>query len=194
MFEGRPLYATALGQTDTPAGWRAGKSRGGCLIDIPNNRTVASGFLMPHSPRFQQGRVWLLDSGTGRLVEVDVGSSTSETIAVLPGYTRGLCFAGPYAFVGLSKIRETSSLDDVPIAANRQGLKSGVAVIELASGRLVGMLEFNSGIHELFAVKVLPGVRCPAISGPFVAKDGTQPVYVMPQTWIPGTRAEPSRM
>jgi hypothetical protein len=27
-------------------------------------------------------------------------------------------------------------------------------------------------------------VRCPAISGPFVDKDNTQPVYTMPDDWI----------
>src|SRR5262249_51160820 len=41
MAEGRPRYATALGQTDTPEGWRPGRADGGCLIDVPNNVVVA---------------------------------------------------------------------------------------------------------------------------------------------------------
>src|SRR5262249_10345505 len=35
LVDGRPRYATALGETDTPGGWRANKPHGGCLIDIP---------------------------------------------------------------------------------------------------------------------------------------------------------------
>jgi uncharacterized protein (TIGR03032 family) len=185
MADARPRYATALGPTDTPEGWRPGKASGGCLIDIPNNAVVASGFSMPHSPRVHQGRTWLLDSGTGRLVIVDPRSGTSETVAVLPGYTRGLSFAGPYAFIGLCKIRETAAFGDVPIAAQRARLKCGVAVVELATGRDVALLEFTAGIDEIFAVEVLPGTRCPAISGPFVAKDDTQPIYTMPESWVP---------
>ena len=34
MIEGQPRYVTALGETDTPGGWRANKARGGLLIDI----------------------------------------------------------------------------------------------------------------------------------------------------------------
>jgi uncharacterized protein (TIGR03032 family) len=185
MADGRPRYATALGQTDTPHGWRPGKANGGCLIDIPASATIASGFSMPHSPRVHQGKLWLLDSGTGRLVTVDPRSGASETVAVLPGYTRGLSFAGAYAFVGLCKIRETAQFGEVPIAADRDRLKCGVAVVEPASGRLAALLDFTAGINEIFAVEVLPGTRCPAISGPFVVKDETQPIYSMPEDWLP---------
>jgi uncharacterized protein (TIGR03032 family) len=185
MADGRPRYATALGQTDTPEGWRPGRANGGCLIDVPNNVVVASGLSMPHSPRVHQGRVWLLDSGTGRLVAVDPQSGKTETVAVLPGYTRGLSFAGPYAFIGLCKVREKANFGDVPIAAQRGRLRCGVAVVELVTGRLVAQIEFTEGIHEVFAVEVLPGTRCPAISGPFVARDDTQPIYIVPEDPVP---------
>jgi uncharacterized protein (TIGR03032 family) len=184
IADGWPRYATALGATDTPEGWRAGKANGGVLIDIPQNAIIASGFSMPHSPRVHQGRVWLLESGTGRLVTVDPRTGASETIAELPGYTRGLTFAGAYAFVGLCKIRETATFGDVPIAARRDKLKCGVAAVELSSGRVAALLEFTAGVHEIFAVEVLPGTSCPAISGPFVVKDNTQPIYTMPENWI----------
>jgi uncharacterized protein (TIGR03032 family) len=193
MANGRPRYVTALGQSDTPDGWRPGKASGGCLIDVPGNVVVASGLSMPHSPRVHQGRVWLLDSGTGRLVTVEPQSRSIETIAVLPAYTRGLSFAGGYAFIGLCKIRETSTFGDVPIAAQRERLKCGVAVVELATGRLAGQLEFTAGINEVFAVEVLANTVCPAISGPFVAKDETQPIYTMPEKWVPQRPAQTTK-
>src|SRR5262249_38706315 len=36
LVDGRPRYATALGETDTAGGWRANKPHGGCLIDVPS--------------------------------------------------------------------------------------------------------------------------------------------------------------
>ena len=71
LADGRPRYVTALGETDTRQGWRPGKAKGGCLIDIDANATVARGFSMPHSPRVHDGQLWLLDSGTGRLMTVE---------------------------------------------------------------------------------------------------------------------------
>src|SRR5262249_53395294 len=116
LADGQPEYVTAFAETDTAAGWRPNKLTSGCLIHVSPGATVARGFAMPHSPRVFQGRVWLLDSGTGRLVVVDSSTARVETVAELPGYTRGLAFHDDFAFVGLSKIRETAVFGGVPIA------------------------------------------------------------------------------
>src|SRR5262245_53391986 len=62
VVDGGPQCATALGETDTAGGWRANKSHGGCLIDVPSGAVVARGLSMPHSPRWHDGRLWLLES------------------------------------------------------------------------------------------------------------------------------------
>ena len=67
MVDGRPKYVTALGETDTPGGWRANKARGGILMDIESNEILLRGLSMPHSPRWYQGKLWLLESGEGSL-------------------------------------------------------------------------------------------------------------------------------
>src|SRR5437879_3229575 len=90
MLDGQPKYVTALGETDTPGGWRANKPHGGCLIDVPSGEIVARGLSMPHSPRWHDGRLWLLESGTGRLVVIDRTNGRRETVAELAGFTRGL--------------------------------------------------------------------------------------------------------
>ncbi len=69
----------------------------------------------------------MLDSGHGRLTAVEANTGRLATVAALPGYTRGLAFHGPYAFVGLSKIREKSTFGGVPIAEDRAKLKCGWA-------------------------------------------------------------------
>jgi hypothetical protein len=38
---------------------------------------------MPHSPRLHAGRIWMLDSGRGRLLYVNRDNGNTETIAEL---------------------------------------------------------------------------------------------------------------
>jgi uncharacterized protein (TIGR03032 family) len=176
-----PRYVTALGETDTPAGWRPNKATGGRLIHVPSGRTVARGFAMPHSPRIYEGRVWLLDSGTGRLVIVDPAIGKVEPVTDLPGYTRGLAFHEHFAFVGLSKIRESSTFGGLPIAQRREELRCGVGIVDLRVGRLLAHLEFQCGVEEIFAVEVLRGIRLPALSGPFAETDGVPTIWSAPR-------------
>ena len=85
-------------------------------MDVRSGEVICRGLSMPHSPRWHDGRLWLLESGTGQLVLVDLATGRRQTVAELPGFTRGLAMLGPYAFVGLSKIRPTSAMDGVPLA------------------------------------------------------------------------------
>jgi uncharacterized protein (TIGR03032 family) len=178
MDGGRPRFVTALGETDTPGGWRPGKAGGGCLIDVAENRVVARGLSMPHSPRVYDGMLWVLDSGTGRVVVLDPGTGRTQIRAELPGFTRGLTFFDRYAFVGLSKIRETSTFGGLPIASRRHELKCGVGVFDIRSGRPVGLLEFEKGVEEVFEVKVLPNIRFPVVLGS--RKETLRGLYVVP--------------
>ena len=178
----KPRYVTALGETDTAQGWRPNKVTGGCLIDVASGQTVARGFAMPHSPRVHGNRVWMLHSGAGQLVEVDPVGGQVETVTELPGYTRGLALYDRFAFVGLSKIRETSTFGGMPIAARRPELKCGVGVVDLGTGRLVAHLEFVTGVEEIFDVQVIPGVRCPALSGPYPTLDSAAPIWTVPES------------
>src|SRR5262245_36663968 len=111
LVDGTPKYVTALGTTDTPDGWRPSKAHGGCLIDVTSGEVLVRGLSMPAAPRWHDGQVWLLESGTGRLVLIDPAMGRWQVVAELPGFTRGLALCGPYAFVGLSKIRATSAMN-----------------------------------------------------------------------------------
>jgi uncharacterized protein (TIGR03032 family) len=159
-----PRFVTALGTTDVRDGWRADKTHGGCVIDVPSGEFIARGLSMPHSPRWDDGRLWVLESGTGRLVLVDP-AGRRERVAELPGFARGLALSGPYAFVGLSRIRKTSAMDGVPLADQREQLKCGVAVVDLRSGRVIALLEFHTAVEEVFDVQLLPGLRFPEVIG-----------------------------
>jgi uncharacterized protein (TIGR03032 family) len=175
---GRPRYVTALGETDARDGWRANKPHGGCLIDVPSGDILLRGLSMPHSPRWHDGRLWLLESGTGQLVLVDAATGRRQTVTTLPGFTRGLALCGPYAFVGLSKIRKTSAMDGVPLAQRREELKCGVAVVDLRSGQVIALLEFQTAVEEIFDVQLLPGLRFPEVIG--FQQETIQHTFVVP--------------
>ncbi|HUG94414.1 MAG TPA: TIGR03032 family protein, partial [Planctomycetaceae bacterium] len=178
VVEGQPRFVTAMGQTDTAGGWRENKNHGGCVLELPGGEVVAGGLSMPHSPRWHDGRLWLLESGTGRLMRVDLVTGQCEPIVELPGFARGLALCGPYAFVGLSKIRSTSAMDGVPLAARRNELKCGLAAVDLRSGRLAGLLEFQTAVEEIFDVQLLPGLRFPEVIG--FQKDEIHNTFVVP--------------
>lgn len=180
VVEGRVKYVTALSETDTAQGWRPTKATSGCVIDIDSNEVVSRGFAMAHSPRFHGGHLLVLDSGRGALATVDRQTGQRTIVTEVPGYTRGMACHGNYAFIGLSKIRETSTFGGLPIAERRSDLKCGVGVIDLRSGRAVARLEFTAGVDELFDVQVLPGTRLPYISGPYATIDGKQTVWCVP--------------
>jgi uncharacterized protein (TIGR03032 family) len=180
LDRGRPRYATVMAESNEPAGWRPGKAEGGCILDIASGQSVSRGLSMPHSPRVHDGRLWVLNSGLGSLELVDPQSGKRDVVAGMPGYTRGLAFCGPYAFVGLSRIRETAVFGGVPIAEHRDQLKCGVGVVDMRSGQSVAYLEFETGVEEIFDVQVLPGARCASITGPFPLQDDAKDVWVVP--------------
>jgi uncharacterized protein (TIGR03032 family) len=171
-------FVTALGRTDEAGGWRADKAKGGVLVDVASSQVVAQGLSMPHSPRWYGGRLWLLESGRGTLCTVDLGSGAVQTVAELPGFTRGLAFLGDYALVGLSQIRESSTFGDLPLTERLRERQCGVWVIDLRSGEIVGFLRFEDLVQEIFDLAVLPGVRFPEIAeaaGPTVASSFALP-------------------
>src|SRR5438067_9270764 len=139
---------------------------------------------MPHSPRWQGGRLWLLESGTGQLVLVDPAIGRRQLVAELPGFTRGLALSGPYAFVGLSKIRKTSAMDGVPLAERREQLKCGVAAVDLRSGQVMALLEFQTAVEEIFDVQLLPGLRFPEVMG--FQQETIHHAFIVPPATSPG--------
>lgn len=156
MVAGRPRYATALGETDSAGGWRENKKDGGVLIDVPANRVVVRGLSMPHSPRQYAGQLWLLESGEGSLARVDVEQGTAQTVTKLPGFTRGIDFIGPLAFVGLSQVRESAVFSGIPLVERLEERVCGVWVIHIETGKTLAFLRFEEGVQEIFAVQILP--------------------------------------
>ncbi|HLN28088.1 MAG TPA: TIGR03032 family protein [Gemmataceae bacterium] len=163
LVDGQPRYVTALGLTDTAGGWRENKKDGGLLLGLPAGEVVTRGLSMPHSPRWYDNRLWLLESGQGGLGVVDLPSGKYEAVAQLPGFTRGLDFHGPLAFVGLSQVRETAVFSGIPITEPARERNCGVWVVDLRSGQTIAFVRFEDQLQEIFGVQVLPGIRYPEL-------------------------------
>ena len=151
---------------------------GGVLLDLESGGEVAGGLSMPHSPRWHNGHLWVLESGKGEIGVVDLPTGRVQTVAQLPGFTRGLSFAGPYAFVGLSQVRE-SVFGGIPLSQRLKDRVCGVWVVDTRNGRTVAFLRFEDAVQEIFEVALLPGFRFPELSDPEGELIGG--TYVLPE-------------
>lgn len=156
--DGEPRYVTALGETDEPLGWRANKANGGILMDIKTDEILLRGLSMPHSPRWHQEKLWVLESGKGALSYFDFKKKKLIEVASLPGFTRGIQMVGDFAFIGLSKVRESATFSGLPITKLSKRV-SGVWVVNIKTGKIISFVEFTSGVDEVFAVSVFPHVK-----------------------------------
>jgi uncharacterized protein (TIGR03032 family) len=118
---------------------------------------------LPHSPRWYAGRLWVCESGTGTFGYIEPNTGKYEPIAEVPGFTRGLDFAGNLAFVGLSQVRESAVFSGIPITKRltESERTCGVCAIDRTPGHVVALLRFETAVQEVFAVTVLPGRRYP---------------------------------
>jgi uncharacterized protein (TIGR03032 family) len=154
------------------------------VIDVPSQEIVARGLSMPHSPRWYRDRLWVLHSGTGGLGYIVPGTGRYESVAELPGFTRGLSFAGPLAFVGLSQVRESAVFSGIPIADRPQSERAcGVWVVNIETGQSVAWVKFEDAVQEIFAVEILAPANFPdlvndnrdLIAGSFILPDSALP-------------------
>jgi len=163
LVNGKPKYVTALGTSNEPRGWRPNKANGGVIIDVDTHQQVTEGLSMPHSPRWYQNRLWVLESGKGSLSTVNVETGETTIIAQMPGFTRGLDFCGPFAFVGLSQVRETAIFGSIPITEKVEERTCGVWIINVETGQTIGFVKFEDAVQEIFAVQSIPGITFPEI-------------------------------
>jgi uncharacterized protein (TIGR03032 family) len=172
MEDGVPRYVTAVSKSDTIDGWRDRRYDGGIIIDVATGEIVIGGLSMPHSPRMYNGKLYVLNSGTGELCWVEPAPKAVDSklhlVAFCPGFVRGLGFHGKYAFVGLSKPRyerfEGLALDK-KLAETDSEPWCGVQVIDLETGAVAHWFRIDGAIGELYDVAVVGGVFRPMSLG-----------------------------
>jgi uncharacterized protein (TIGR03032 family) len=154
-------YVTALGKTNERQGWRENKISGGILMEYPSGKIIVEGLSMPHSPRIYNGKLYVLNSAQGTLIEVNPETGTYEIVVKLGGFARGMDIFGDYLFIGVSKLRHNSNVfRDLPIA---QTSFAGIIAVYLPFKSVVGKVEYKMSVDEIYDVKVLPETVRPNI-------------------------------
>ena len=164
MVDGTPKYVTAVSQSDVVNGWREKRELGGVIIDVQTDRIVTDELSMPHSPRFANGALWVLDSGRGYIARVDELTGKKENVCFCPGFLRGLTIWNGHAIATVSLPRD-GTFKNLELEENiraRGGVPwCGIQIVDLRTGSIVEWLRLKGFIGELFNVGVIPGARCP---------------------------------
>lgn len=162
MENGLPKYATTFNQGDSLQSWRGNITKTGTVIDVDTNDIIHDHLAMPHSPLLINGKLYILLSATGQLVEVDVTTGKSNEVINLNGFVRGMSYHNEYLFIGLSKLRKNSStfakLDIVDKA-----VYAGIAIVHLPTGSFCGEIKYHTSVDEIYDIEVIPNLLKPNI-------------------------------
>lgn len=188
MRDGQPSVVTCVGRADVREGWREHRECGGLAIDVASGETIASGLSMPHSPRWHDGRLWLLNAGSGEFGQIETDTGRFLPVAFCPGFLRGLCFIDHYAIVGISALRENRSFGGLALesalARRGVGARCALLVIDLERGDIVHELSLDGATQELFDTAVLPGCRRPGAVG-FASDEIRRTLVLSPERTAP---------
>ncbi len=165
MKDGRAAYVSAIAESDEPRGWRELRGTGGLLMSVQDDEIIYRGLCMPHSPRWHDGRLWVINSGMGELGYLEPPEWQFTPVALLPGYGRGLAFIDDYAVVGVSMPRDMKTFGGLPLDEVLEDAdmmpKCGLVVVNLKTGKVDHHLWLEGHIVELYDVTLLRGVTMP---------------------------------
>ena len=166
LKDGKPAYVTTFPTFNEPGMWRKGNKFDGTLMDVERNEILLRGLSMPHSPRYYRDRVYYCNSGEGQLCRFDPATGQNETLAEVPGFTRGMDFYGSLLFVGLSKVRQSDVTSPAPLATRNEETFSGIWVFNLDTLQVVATLKFTGNVDQIYDVAVLTGCSFPELIEP----------------------------
>lgn len=147
----KPEYATVFCRSSQQRGWRHEEIDEGCVYQLSNNTVISEGLIRPHSPRVHEGSLYLLESGTGKLIAIDLQSHQSRLVHQAQGFVRGLHLIGETAIIGISAFRET--FHNLPNAD--PNIKASLVFVDITTGEETARLCFNDTLSEFFSVTTL---------------------------------------
>ncbi len=137
--------------------------RRGVLFSGRTREPMAHGLTRPHSARIYRGKVWADNSGYGEVGFAEGGRF--QAMARLPGWTRGLCFHGTIAFVGVSRVLPRFRQYAPGLDPERS--QCGIFALDTRDGRVLGSISWPEG-NQIFSVERAPGemgLRLPFLKG-----------------------------
>ena len=162
MKDRKPKYATAFNNGNTPQSWRDKVIESGVIYDVQNNKIIAEGLPMPHTPRVFNDDLYVLLSATGELAKINTSDGTYEVIVKIGGFVRGMSLHKDYLFIGLSKLRKNSStFGKLDFAKNAN--QAGIVIVHLPTKSIAGKINYLTSLDEIYDIHILPDKTRPNI-------------------------------
>ena len=166
LRDGQPGYVTTFNKGDHLDSWTSQQARNeGTLIDVQANNILMDDLILPHSPRYHDGWIYVCESGRGIVWRVNPVDGAREQITKLPGFVRGLAFYGDLMCVGLSRLRDSETGWDMPLREEFAETVSGIWLINLRDYKTIAHLQFEDEVHQLYDIGIVPGSLHPELLG-----------------------------
>jgi uncharacterized protein (TIGR03032 family) len=140
---------------ETPGDPNFPVDRRGVIFSGASREAIARGLTRPHSARLRDKRIWVDNSGYGEVGFID--GERFHAVSRLPGWTRGLCFAGEVMFVGTSRV--LPRFRQYAPGLNVDEARCGIHAIDTNSGEILGSIIWPYG-SQIFAVEWVPADFC----------------------------------
>ncbi|EGF91816.1 hypothetical protein ABI_02480 [Asticcacaulis biprosthecium C19] len=130
----------------------------GCVFDVLSGEVLFDGFTDPHSVTSRDGLLYVLDSATGSLFELETGQGPRRLLSVF-GYARGLYIDDDWIVIGKSVHRTDSRSRRTPLPpllfpdseVRAASGRAGVYVYERRSGdcRFIDTTRYGGEVYRI---------------------------------------------
>ena len=147
-------YVSAFNNGNTAQSWRKNIKESGIIIKYDTKEIVHTGLAMPHSPRIHDHSLYFLQSAKGSVCVSNPKNGTYEEMYKSKSFVRGMSFYKDYVFIGLSKLRESSSTF-AHLAKEGFANHAGILILNCKTGEYIGTIEYLNSVEEIFDVCIL---------------------------------------
>lgn len=152
-------FVTSVCKSDIAMGWlEKSNVNKGVVYDVEKDEVYCEGLSQPHSPRWHDNKLWLLDAGRGYFGCVEDNKFKRKVF--IPGFLRGLTFHNGFAIVTSSFDRHDNNFKDIELGKileeKKAAVKCGVWIINMERFDIVHNLQFKGEVKELYDVVVVP--------------------------------------
>ena len=123
-------------------------------MDVETNEIILDKLPMPHSPMMYKNELYMLLSASGEVIKINIKEKNYEVIKQLNGFCRGIDIFNDYMFIATSKLRKNSSTFAKLSFASKADV-AGIKVIHLPTKAIVGEINFQSSVDEIYSLKIL---------------------------------------
>lgn len=146
------MVVSMLAMTSGAEGWRSAPPKSGVVYSASSEEPLAVNLSFPHSPAFVGEDLWVLESGTGRLLILS--SQGVSTAAEFDGFARGLAVHRNFGLIGLSRLRDgTSPLHREIADTFAQRSCCEIRMFDVLRGVDIGGLNL-SGVSEISSIHI----------------------------------------